>query len=88
MEAAAMTAGPVRNRTAMANVATLFPHAMILGCSAINNPGHERVDSVSSGAGQGRGCGHECGGEGLIAEQCGVGLREDRSTRGVGTHQG
>lgn len=38
MEAAAMTAGPVRNLTAMANVATEFPHAMIFGCKAINRP--------------------------------------------------
>ena len=38
MEAAAMTAGPVRNLTAMANVATEFPHAMILGCKAMNKP--------------------------------------------------
>lgn len=40
MEAAAMTAGPVRNRTAIANEATEFPHAIILGCSAINKPTH------------------------------------------------
>lgn len=38
MEAAAMTAGPVRNLTAIANVATEFPHAMILGCNAMNSP--------------------------------------------------
>lgn len=38
MEAAAMTAGPVRNLTAMAKVAIEFPHAMILGCNAINRP--------------------------------------------------
>lgn len=31
MEAAAMTAGPVRNLTAIAKVATEFPHAIILG---------------------------------------------------------
>jgi len=37
-DAAAITAGPVRKRTAMANVATLFPHAMIRGCSAMNSP--------------------------------------------------
>lgn len=30
-EATAMMAGPVRNLTAMANVATEFPQAMILG---------------------------------------------------------
>jgi hypothetical protein len=40
MEAAAMTAGPVRNRTAMANEATEFPQAIILGCKAINKPVH------------------------------------------------
>lgn len=31
MEAAAMTAGPVRNLTAMAKLATVFPQAIILG---------------------------------------------------------
>mgnify|MGYP003703208641 CR=1 FL=1 len=30
-----------QNRTAMANVATLFPHAMIHGCSAMNCPACE-----------------------------------------------
>jgi hypothetical protein len=40
MEAAAMTAGPVRNRTAMANEATELPQAIILGCKAINKPVH------------------------------------------------
>ncbi|PKU62740.1 hypothetical protein MA16_Dca028505 [Dendrobium catenatum] len=38
MEAAAITAGPARNLTPIAKVATLFPHAIILGCNAINNP--------------------------------------------------
>lgn len=38
IEEAAMTAGPVRNRTAMENDATDFPHAINRGCSAINNP--------------------------------------------------
>lgn len=38
MEAAAMTAGPVRNLTAIAKAAMEFPHAMILGCKAINRP--------------------------------------------------
>lgn len=38
IEEAAMTAGPVRNRTAILKVATEFPHAMILGCNAINRP--------------------------------------------------
>ena len=37
-EAAAMTAGPVRNLTAMAKAAMEFPHAMILGCKAMNRP--------------------------------------------------
>lgn len=38
MEAAAITAGPVRNLTAIAKVAMEFPQAMILGCKAINRP--------------------------------------------------
>jgi hypothetical protein len=38
MEAAAMTAGPVRNLTAIAKAAMEFPHAMILGCKAMNRP--------------------------------------------------
>lgn len=38
MEAAAMTAGPVRNLTAMANVAIELPQAMILGWRAMNRP--------------------------------------------------
>lgn len=38
MEAAAITAGPVRNLMAMANVATELPQAMILGWRAINKP--------------------------------------------------
>lgn len=38
IEAAAMTAGPVRNLTAIAKAAMEFPHAMILGCKAINRP--------------------------------------------------
>lgn len=37
-EAAAMTAGPVKNLTAMAKVATEFPQAINLGCRAINRP--------------------------------------------------
>ena len=37
-EAAAMTAGPVRNLTAMAKVAIEFPHAIILGCNAMKRP--------------------------------------------------
>uniref|UniRef100_A0A0D9ZQ31 Uncharacterized protein n=1 Tax=Oryza glumipatula TaxID=40148 RepID=A0A0D9ZQ31_9ORYZ len=35
--------GPVRNLTAMANVATLFRHAMIRGCSAMNSPESEET---------------------------------------------
>jgi hypothetical protein len=34
----AITAGPVRKRTAIANEATVFPQAIILGCNAMNNP--------------------------------------------------
>jgi len=37
-EAAAMTAGPVRNLTLMAKAATEFPQAIILGCNAMNKP--------------------------------------------------
>ena len=44
MEAAAITAGPVRNLTAMANVATEFPHAIILGCKAMNKPASIATD--------------------------------------------
>lgn len=40
MEAAAITAGPVRNLTAIANAAIELPQAMILGCNAMNNPVH------------------------------------------------
>jgi len=38
MEATAMTAGPVRNLTAIEKAAVEFPHAMILGCKAMNRP--------------------------------------------------
>ena len=38
MEAAAMTAAPLRNLTAIAKAAMEFPHAMILGCKAMNRP--------------------------------------------------
>lgn len=38
MEVAAMTAGPVKNLTAIENVATDFPQAMIFGCKAMNKP--------------------------------------------------
>lgn len=44
IEAAAITAGPVRNRTAMAKVATVFPHAMIFGWRAINRP--DKIERV------------------------------------------
>ena len=37
-EEKAMTAGPVRKRTAIAKEATVFPQAIILGCNAMNNP--------------------------------------------------
>lgn len=40
MEVAAITAGPVKNLTAIEKVATRCPHAIILGCNAINNPIH------------------------------------------------
>lgn len=43
MEAAAMTAGPVRNLTAIAKAAVELPHAMILGCNAMNNPAHHHT---------------------------------------------
>lgn len=38
IEVAAITAGPVKNLTAIANVATDFPQAMIFGCKAMNKP--------------------------------------------------
>ena len=38
MEVAAMTAGPVKNLTAIENAATEFPQAMIFGCKAMNKP--------------------------------------------------
>lgn len=38
MEATAITAGPVRNLTAIEKAAMLFPHAIIFGCKAMNNP--------------------------------------------------
>lgn len=41
MEVAAITAGPVKNLTAIENVATDFPQAMIFGCNAINKPANE-----------------------------------------------
>ena len=45
MEAAAMTAGPMRNRTAIANAASLFPQAMICSCNAMNKP--EIIDNYA-----------------------------------------
>jgi hypothetical protein len=39
MEVAAITAGPVKNLTAIANVATVLPQEMIFGCRAMNKPG-------------------------------------------------
>lgn len=47
IEAAAITAGPVRNLTAIANVAIEFPHAMILGCNAMNNPAECRPLTIT-----------------------------------------
>lgn len=38
-DVAAMTAGPKRKRIAMVRAATLFPQAMILGCTAMKSPG-------------------------------------------------
>ena len=38
IEVAAITVGPVRNLIAIANAAIEFPHAMILGCNAMNSP--------------------------------------------------
>lgn len=38
MEAAAITAGPVRNLTPIEKIAIVFPHAMILGDNAMNKP--------------------------------------------------
>jgi hypothetical protein len=38
MEVAAITAGPVKNRTAIANVATLLPQEMSFGCRAMKRP--------------------------------------------------
>ena len=38
IEVAAITAGPVKNLTAIENVATDFPQAMIFGCKAMNKP--------------------------------------------------
>ena len=38
IEAAAITAGPVRNLTAIAKEAIEFPHAIILGWRAMNRP--------------------------------------------------
>lgn len=43
MEVAAITAGPVKNLTAIENVATDFPQAMIFGCKAMNKPANESI---------------------------------------------
>lgn len=43
MEAAAMTAGPVRNLTAIEKAAMEFPHAIILGCKAMNRPACDHI---------------------------------------------
>lgn len=44
-EAAAIAAGPTRNRMPMAKVATLLPQAMMRGCKAMNNPVSKRMSS-------------------------------------------
>lgn len=38
MEHAATTAGPIKNLTTIANVASDFPPAIIFGCKAMNKP--------------------------------------------------
>lgn len=43
MEAAAMTAGPVRNLMAIEKAAMRLPHAIILGCKAMNRPAMNRI---------------------------------------------
>lgn len=45
MEETAMTAGPVRKRTAIAKEATVFPHAIIRGCKAMNKPANQPRNS-------------------------------------------
>lgn len=40
IEVAAITAGPVKNLTAIENAATDFPQAMIFGCNAMNRPAY------------------------------------------------
>lgn len=47
IEAAAMTVGPVRNLTPIENVAIEFPHATILGCNAMNNPIHYKIENMN-----------------------------------------
>jgi hypothetical protein len=44
IEVAAITAGPVKNLTAIAKVATDFPQAIIFGCRAMNNPVQARIN--------------------------------------------
>ena len=78
-DAAVMTAGPARKRTPMEMPVARHPHAMRFGCSAINNPGHETSAALVSSIGPG--AASACVGAGLIG---GAGLRDDRSTRGVG----
>ena len=85
-DAAVMTAGPARKRTPMEMPVARHPHAMRFGCSAINNPGHEteRECQLARSGGRRRAAGQwppRRVGAGLIG---GAGLRDDRSTRGVG----
>lgn len=47
MEAAAITAGPVRNLTAIEKAATEFPHAMILGCNAMKRPALTNINQIN-----------------------------------------
>lgn len=46
-EEAAITAGPVRNLTAMANAAMEFPQAISFGCKAMNIPIYGREGKTS-----------------------------------------
>jgi hypothetical protein len=48
-----MTAGPAKKRTPMEMPVARHPHAMIFGCSAINNPGHETSAALVSSTGPG-----------------------------------
>lgn len=49
MEVAAITAGPVKNLTAIENVATDFPQAMIFGCKAMNKPEPQKNKTKKGG---------------------------------------